>query len=331
MLVAIAVMASVPLPPSPVTRLRPLGEAALAAALIGATGPSADALLPYLVVPSLTAGLIAGAGEAVAATAVSLVVLTLARAGSGDLTDRGELIQIAQWIGLALATGLVGAWARSIGHRPGAVADTYVTAHRLLTRLRDVARQLPTGLDEVTLAQQVLASMADRIEFDRAALYAVTDAEVLVPLAFTGSDRVDWDPPWRRESGPGCGAAAARTSRAGCSGSSRTGHSAALALRLGDRRIGLVGLEREGGQWTHRQLVRAQNLADDAALRSTPACCSARCAPWRPPRSAAGWPARSTTASPRSSRRSATSSTTCCAARGRADPSRRPAGTCAAS
>ncbi len=125
---------------------------------------------------------------------MSLVVLTLARAGSGDLTDRGELIQIAQWIGLALATGLVGAWARPSVHRPGAVADTYVTAHRLLTRLRDVARQLPTGLDEVTLAQQVLASMADRIEFDRAALYAVTDAEVLVPLAFTGSDRVDWDP-----------------------------------------------------------------------------------------------------------------------------------------
>jgi signal transduction histidine kinase len=45
------------------------------------------------------------------------------------------------------------------------------------------------------------------------------------------------------------------------------GHSAVLALRLGDRRVGLVGVERDGGPWSARHLARAQSLADDAALR----------------------------------------------------------------
>jgi signal transduction histidine kinase len=266
-LIIIAVMASIPLPLSPLTRLRPLGEAALAAALIGSSTPIADTLLPYLVVPSLAAGLLLGAGGAVTTTAVSLLVLLTGRVVSGDLTNRAELTQVLQWVGLALATGLVGAWARAVSRRAGAASDTYVAAHRLLTRLRDIARQLPTGLDEVALAQQVLASMGERIEFDRAALYTITDAGVLVPLAFAGSDRVGWDPSLE----DGIWSRAWRSGRphqqSGMFLAPRHGHSAVLALRLGERRIGLVGLERDGGQWNHRQLVRAQDLADDAALR----------------------------------------------------------------
>lgn len=266
-LLAIAVMASIPLPQSPITRLRPLGEAALAAALIGSSTPIADTLLPYLVVPSLAAGLLLGAGGAVTTTAVSLLVLLSSRVVTGDLSDRGELTQVLQWVGLALATGLVGAWARAVSRRASAASDTYVAAHRLLTRLRDIARQLPTGLDEVALAQQVLASMGERIEFDRAALYAITDAGVLVPLAFAGSDRVGWDPSLE----DGIWARSWRSGRphqqSGMFLAPRHGHSAVLALRLGERRIGLVGLERDGGQWSHRQLARAQDLADDAALR----------------------------------------------------------------
>lgn len=266
-LVAIAVMASVPLPPSPIVRLRPFGEAALVAALIGSSQPLSDPMLPYLVVPSLSAGMLLGAASAVSVTVLSAAVLFLGRALQDSLSDRGELTQILQWLGLALATGLVGAWSRSVGRRAGLATDTYVAAHRLLTRLRDVARQLPTGLDEVALAQQVLASMREQIDYDRAALYTITDAGLLVPLAFAGSDRVEWDPGledgiWARvwQSGR-------PHQQNGMFRAPRRGHSAVLALRLGERRIGLLGLERDGGQWTHRQLVRAQDLADDAALR----------------------------------------------------------------
>ncbi len=266
-LVAIAVMASIPLPPSPITRLRPFGEAALVAALIGSSQPLSDPLLPYLVVPSLSAGLLLGAAGAVSVTVLSTAVLLIGRAMQDALTERSELIQVLQWLGLALATGLVGAWARSVGRRAGLATDTYVAAHRLLTRLRDVARQLPTGLDEVALAQQVLASMSEQIDYDRAGLYTITDAGLLVPLAFAGSDRVEWDPSLE----DGIWARVWRSGRPhqqnGMFRAPRRGHSAVLALRLGERRIGLIGLERDAGQWTHRQLVRAQDLADDAALR----------------------------------------------------------------
>jgi signal transduction histidine kinase len=267
MLVAVALMASIPMRPSPVSRLRPLGEAALAAAVIGSSLVLPTALLPYVVVPALAAGLTSGVIGAVSATTLTLLVLTAARYVAGDLFNRLELTLVAEWIGLALATGLVGAWARALGRRAGLVTDTYIAAHRLLTRLRDVARQLPAGLDEVTLAQQVLTSMADELDFERGGLYTVSEAGVLAPLAFAGADRVGWAPTLDE----GVWAKVWRSGNPAQQGGQFTdqtsGHSAVLALRLGERRIGLIGIERAAGQWSHRQLSRAQNLADDAALR----------------------------------------------------------------
>jgi len=147
MLGALAIAVSIPLPNSWVTRWRPLLEAAVAAAIIGATPALSEPLLPYLVVPPLAAGLISGALVSTLTALISLVVLVLLRGRSGDLTSRTEVTLIAEWIGLGLATGLVGAWARSVATREGQATSTYVAAHRLLTRLRDVARALPTGLD----------------------------------------------------------------------------------------------------------------------------------------------------------------------------------------
>jgi signal transduction histidine kinase len=267
MLVAVALMASVPLPPTPVSRLRPLGEAALAATIIGSGLVLPTALLPYIVVPSLAAGLLTGALGAVSATVVSLLVLAVGRMVDDGSAVRMELTVVLEWVVLALATGLVGAWARSLRHRAGLASDTYISAHRLLTQLRDVARQLPTGLDEVTLAQQVMTSIGEELECERGALYTVSDSGVLAPLAFTGADRVEWTPMLDH----GIWAKVWRSGRpAQQSGQFQddvSGHCAVLALRLGERQIGLIGVERAAGQWSHRQLVRAQAIADDAALR----------------------------------------------------------------
>ncbi|HET8971210.1 MAG TPA: GAF domain-containing sensor histidine kinase [Candidatus Nanopelagicales bacterium] len=267
MLVILAVLASIPLPVSRLSRFRPIAEAAAAAAIIGTTMPLPVVLLPYLMVAPLAAGLLSGAVAAVTATLVSLVVLTVTRLFVADVANRTELVETAQWVGLALATGLIGAWARSVARRASAVSDTYGTAHRLLTRLRDVARQLPNGLDEVTLAQQVLAGMKEDLDFDRAGLYSVSDGGVLVPLALAGTDRVPWTPTlqegiWARAWATGTPHQQHRGLAEG-----QVGASAVLALRLGDRRIGLIGLERATEPWTSRELARAQASADDAALR----------------------------------------------------------------
>jgi signal transduction histidine kinase len=266
-LAVVAVLASVPLPSSRLTRLRPLGEAALAAAIIGSTTPVSESLLPYLVVPPLAAGLLSGVLASLSATLVSLLVLIAARWVGGDLTSRTEVTVIAEWVGLGLATGLVGAWARSVATREQQVNSTYVAAHRLLTRLRDVARTLPTGLDEVALAQTLLRSMRDDVDFERAALYGRTEGGMLMPLAYEGADHVDWHP----SIDEGIWARVWRTGRTqqqtGSFTDAARGHAAVVALRLGDRRVGLIGFERDGGPWSNRQLARAQNVADDAALR----------------------------------------------------------------
>lgn len=263
----VAVLASIPLPASRLSRLRPIGEAALAAAIIGSTTPLSEPLLPYLVVPPLAAGLLSGVLASTSTTLVSLLVLIAARWVGGDLTSRPEVTLIAEWVGLGLATGLVGAWARSVATREQQVNSTYVAAHRLLTRLRDVARTLPTGLDEVALAQTLLRSMRDDVDFERAALYGRTEGGMLMPLAYEGADHVEWHPSMDE----GIWAKVWRTGRtqqqAGTFTDPTRGHAAVVALRLGDRRVGLIGFERESGPWSNRQLGRVQNVADDAALR----------------------------------------------------------------
>ena len=267
LLTVIALVMSIPMPSTRVTRLRPLLEALLVAGVIGFTTPLPEPLLPYLVVPPLAAGLLSGVIASTAATVISLLVLVVARGRTGDLSDPKAVTLIAEWIGLGLATGLVGAWARSVATRETQANSTYVAAHRLLTRLRDVARALPTGLDEVALAQQVLTSMREDLGFDRGALYGRAEGGVLMPLAYAGADHVEWVPSSEEGIWGKVWRSGQVVQQTGTFSDPQHGHSAVLALRLGDRRVGLIGVERDGGPWSARHLARAQSLADDAALR----------------------------------------------------------------
>ncbi|MGD9957240.1 MAG: GAF domain-containing sensor histidine kinase [Candidatus Nanopelagicales bacterium] len=269
LLALIAVLVSLPLPRRwAILRWRPLLEAVAASVVIGLTEPLQTALLPYLIVPPLAAGLISGIGFALLASALSAAALVGARVAVGvTLPGTASVTAIAPWLGIGLATGIVGGWARRVTAREREATSTYVTAHGLLTRLREVARALPTGLDEVALAQQVLASMNDEIDFDRGALYGSAGGGVLMPLAYFGADHIEWVPDiddgvWARVWDSG-----RALQQSGTFTDHGTGHSAVLALSLGDRRVGLVGIERAGGPWGRRELARAQQLADEAALR----------------------------------------------------------------
>jgi signal transduction histidine kinase len=272
LLFGIAVLASVPVGSGRVRAVRPVLEAGAAALVIGLAQPFDDTLLPYLVVPPLAAGLLGGAAPAVSASAIELVVVLGARAVVGDATDPAVVSSIAQWVGVGLATGQVGAWARRVAQRERAASSTYVTAHGLLTRLRDVARALPTGLDEVALAQQVLGQMQDAVPFERGALYGSAGGGVLMPLAYVGADHLDWMPDideglWGRVWDTGVPAQQGGRFGEGGIEADEQGHCAVLALTLGDRRVGLVALERDDAPWTRREMERAQQLVDDAALR----------------------------------------------------------------
>lgn len=154
LLLAIAAAASIPFSYTPALA-QPLAEVLLAAAVIGAVGERGTPFLPYLVVPALVVGLARGIRSAVGVALVgdtTLLATNLAVSGPGN-DPTGTVVSHLQWSFLALAVALLAGWARRL--RLADVAEpeaAYVEAHRLLSELHTVARQLSLGLDTTTLA-----------------------------------------------------------------------------------------------------------------------------------------------------------------------------------
>jgi len=247
--------------------LTPFLEAFLAALVVGVAGADGVPLLPYLVVPTFAAGLYSGLlGVGVASLSTTVGLLMGEFIADRDLTTFDWSL-IVEWIGLGLATGVIGAWIRSIQQRRNGDDVSYEAAHALLTRLREIATALPTGLDEVSLAQQVLADVREVVPFDRAALFVPVDSGVLVPLAVHGADSVDWqadleDSLWVRVQRHG-----RAEQRRGTFSNPDVGHSAAIPILLDQHRTAVIAIERESSPWPPHDLLDAQDTADEAALR----------------------------------------------------------------
>ena len=93
-----------------------------------------------------------------------------------------ELLLVA--LGVLVAVGVTLA---VIGQRRRS-GEEYRLAHRLLTRLQSISRQLPVGLDEVALAQQTLDQLAKDVPSQRSVLL-LNQEDRFVPYALKGSDR----------------------------------------------------------------------------------------------------------------------------------------------
>ncbi len=269
LLTIIAALSTVPARSSRVRVAKLLVEAAGSALVLGATGTLPDPLLPYLIIPPLAAGV--GAGFLLASTATGIIaaVLLMSQWLVSGLAGPAQFRSAVEWAGLGLATGAVGACARKLHSQPSETGDTYGAAHLLLSQLREVARALPTGLDEVSLGQTLLLNLRSETPYDRAALYTMNDQHRLLALTIIGTDRVEWDPEttdnrWAQ-------AIATRQWSAGC-GSLTDPHNsdaagAVLPLRLDDRSIGVVAIERDGPVWSGESLDAAQSIMDGAALQ----------------------------------------------------------------
>ena len=153
LLFVIAAAASLPLPHVPILA-RGLGEVVLVATLIGAAGARGTPFLPYLVVPAFVVGLSRGLRPAVTVAAVGDVALLATSLAltrpSADPTI--ALVAHLQWSALALAVALLSGWVHRLRMGDAAPEAAYLEAHRLLTELHLVARQLSLGLDTTTLA-----------------------------------------------------------------------------------------------------------------------------------------------------------------------------------
>jgi signal transduction histidine kinase len=144
---------------------------------------------------------------------------------------------------------------------------SYATAHQLLTELRDVSRELQTGLDEVSLSQQVLAALDESRPFDRGAVYTRDLSGIISPLAYRGADRLNWNPASQMSFWDDAFRTSSPLQRDEAITADSAGFSAYFPMRLGERTIGLVAVERESAPWSARNLDAAQEVVDDAALR----------------------------------------------------------------
>lgn len=164
-----------------------VAEGALAALIVGVSLPEGVVLLPYLVVPSLLAGLVTGVRAVLTvvgleAAAVVVVVLTAGgEIGFGVLSS-----SLVPWIITSLGVGLLCSWLRELRIGTGGFPrdPSYETARRLLTQLRTVARRLSSGLDLVTISSQLLTTTQQHFRDSHAGLFLRTETGQLSPIGY---------------------------------------------------------------------------------------------------------------------------------------------------
>ena len=168
LLLLVAALGTLPVPRTVPVWLQPLTETLAAALVVGTLRGSADLFLPYVLVPLTTAGLAAGLGVAlVAAGLASMVILLTALLTEPTLpvlealTDSEHGVASWTWVLIFVAVSVVAAWMKRVSSTNEAVSPdpAYADAHRLLSELHVVARQLSLGLDPTTLA----AALADEL------------------------------------------------------------------------------------------------------------------------------------------------------------------------
>lgn len=270
-LLVVAVLASVPWSER-IAWWIPTAEGILAAAVIAGSDPLNEALLPYLIVPALGAGLARGLWGAVITVVMSGLVVLGAKAPSLR-TQEGvnDIAAILQWLVVSMAVGLLAAWARSIQERPvDPDVAAYESAYRLLDQLRTISRQLSVGLDQNTLADSMLDDLIGALPAARGAVFAITDTGKFTPLSARGVRPDLWGP------SSSDGSAWARAMRTGLPQTQTGGlglarremvQGAVVPVRVAQRTIAVVGVERDNVVFADDELAVAAAWATDYAVR----------------------------------------------------------------
>lgn len=267
LLVAVALVSSIPLPWSGLAPFRAPIEAVAAGMVMLSVEPLPEALLPYLLVPAMAGGLLSGARTAVTTAGMAAITLLSGLAlGAETRMTSDYLASVSQWTLITLAVGLLAAWVQRLQAQGTAPENAaYESAYRLISQLRLVARQLSGGLDPVSLAQHLLQQVQPQIPFDRAAVYVRSSGGRLTPIAFAGADRLAWPTDHPAFEDAWASGAPVRSSTPLTEGGS--GATAVLPLRVGLRTFGLVAVERESPPFELARLQDAEPLLAEQSLR----------------------------------------------------------------
>ncbi len=217
-------------------------ETLVVGVITGLVFPSSVALMPYLVVIPLLAGLFRGMPGVLIvmlAQVAALVVFPLFSLGFDSLGERS--VALAPWILTNFGGGLLGVWARSLGISPsGDVGDShYESARQLLTQLRAVTRRLSAGLDSDGMAAQLMASLHEHLDDSFTAVFVNMRGSVLIPIGYRGLGAQQLllpnDPMVER-----CWAEMEPVVGVVPSGNRNARHRVVLPLRVGHRMIGVA-------------------------------------------------------------------------------------------
>ena len=237
--------------------------------MVSTAAPYDPSLLPYLVTPALSAGLVGGWSLAVITAGSTIVgLLTPQALGLGSVGGSGYIVDAVQWSLLSLAVGLLSAWVRRVQTQGPDDNESYAEATRLLTQLRDLSFALSGGLDAVSLGSSLLDDLRDRFQITRGWVYGLRVGGVPTPLAYAPgvassvSIDLDSDDLWRRVVS-GRGPIATK----GPIGTDQSMSGAVLPICEGESVVGLVAVERRGQGWREPELTEMQNAVNADAVR----------------------------------------------------------------
>ncbi|GGL20456.1 hypothetical protein GCM10012284_63820 [Mangrovihabitans endophyticus] len=254
------------------------GSIAAAADVTGTVdaGFGAEAVLPYLAVPLLTAALRRRPTEGAALLGVAAVTMVVGGFAAGDpsaLTQPGYLAAGGQWLVLGAIVTFAADTMRQLMQPADQTPQPYAEATRLLTQLRSVARSLPGAtLDPGGISEHLLEELRVVAPGHRAAVLSGSGGGRLVVLAQTGAERVDWEvtldadsaiaDAWATQQPQTASRSQARSHRGG------DASSLVVPLVAGVRTIGLVILEADVPQAYPGAVVgRVTEVTGPAALR----------------------------------------------------------------
>lgn len=214
----------------------PPAEAALAALIVGMSGTAATSELVYLAVPPLVAGLRHGVVSTVNTVTAEVLAMLGVVVASRQLDSTPPALSLAvPWVVVGLGVGLLASWMRGSARAVETAQAPYLSAHRLLTQLRAVSRQLPTGLDTASIAQELVGAVRASLGTSHVRLLVGTGETGLVPVASAGAEQAAG--PIDEAAVQNCLSTLAvqrRTSDAGIR------HRTVLPVRSGDHAVGVV-------------------------------------------------------------------------------------------
>ena len=190
LLLLVAALGSLPVPRTVPVWLQPLTETLAATLVVGTLRGQANLFLPYVLVPLATAGLAAGLGAALVAAGLASLVLLLTSMLADPQLSVLELVLEGEhgvgswmWVLIFVAVSFVGAWMRRVSTTTTRSPDpAYADAHRLLSELHVVARQLSLGLDPTTLAAALADELRELVDGAEPTVLVKSGGSRFVPL-----------------------------------------------------------------------------------------------------------------------------------------------------